>query len=277
MTFRVKDAPKLTDLNIDWILNTTLAETVYITPQYPYVPEFDHGRISLDCRNNRRYVTLLRQNKSKFYTSFARYYYSVYHSTIIPSDLEVDHDDNNTLNDYINNLKLLTQRENALKQNSIQQYPGSVSVIALCPSCGTYFSTRPRDISFCNHLQNRLLFCTNSCHQKSKSVYLPEASIDYIKRHQLVCSIREYKDDRVILEWINPDWLNENCQVSIVEKRRIEAYRYGSDQERILSSIKQHMVQGRTYAEIARLTNIRWTIVRHHINYYPEYFGADPA
>ena len=68
---------------------------------------------------NRRNVCLVNNGGDRTTISYARYLMSVKLGMLISSEFEVDHKDNDKTNDDIDNLQLLTQQQNAAKNNRL--------------------------------------------------------------------------------------------------------------------------------------------------------------
>lgn len=71
--------------------------------------------------------------------SYARYLMSVKEKRFLNKNEDVDHIDNNSMNDDINNLQILTKRENIIKGNKKN---GRKMVELKCPCCGKIFNRR---------------------------------------------------------------------------------------------------------------------------------------
>ena len=86
--------------------------------------------------------------------SYARYLMCVKEGRILNPEEQVDHIDNDKSNDDINNLQILTQRENNIKEGKRR---GTNMVYLRCPWCGTMFFrerrqthlVKPANLDFC--------------------------------------------------------------------------------------------------------------------------------
>lgn len=118
---------------------------------------------------NRNYAVLVPKDKTsglKRHTiAFARYLVSTNLKRFLTKDEEVDHIDNNKMNDVIENLQILSRDENVNKQIC---YHGRKYVELRCPICKKTFEM-PKNKSF---LQTgyRYNCCSKECFTKMKSV-----------------------------------------------------------------------------------------------------------
>lgn len=70
---------------------------------------------------------------------------SVNEKRILNKDEHVDHRDNNKMHDNINNLQILTLKENNIKAAKIK---GKKMVVLQCPLCKTIFEKKKRTNTF---------------------------------------------------------------------------------------------------------------------------------
>lgn len=90
--------------------------------------------------DGRMTLVLVRFDGSLTSTSYARYLKQVELGMFIPIGLEVDHIDNNKLNDDLRNLQLLTKAENIKKENALRVK----SYNFICPACKVSFTLTGR-------------------------------------------------------------------------------------------------------------------------------------
>lgn len=112
----------------------------------------------------RQYANLIPIDKTKHKrrtTSYARYLMSVKEGRFLSKDEEVDHIDNNRLNDDINNLQILSPDENKKKAGKRVQ---KKMAVFKCPHCGKLFE-KPRGKT---HLVKGGLYtsCSKHCNAK---------------------------------------------------------------------------------------------------------------
>ena len=151
--------------------------------EYPY----DDYRVYVEyhSKENRRYAILRPYDHNKRITSisYARYLMSVKEKRILAHDEEVDHIDNNPMNDDINNLQILSPENNRLKYSSLVH---KAMVRLKCPACGKEFIKEKRQV---HALYNANLYsaCSRECAGRFA------ASIQYHKlpKEEIARRIRE--------------------------------------------------------------------------------------
>jgi hypothetical protein len=72
--------------------------------------------------------------------SYARYLLCIKEGRILGKDEQADHIDNNRLNDDIDNLQILSPKENTLKNRKT-----AAMVTLVCPRCGDSFTKKRKD------------------------------------------------------------------------------------------------------------------------------------
>lgn len=109
--------------------------------EYPFDDYYLH--VVYHKGEGRRYANLVPIDKTKHKrrtTSYARYLMSIREGRFLTKDEEVDHIDNNKLNDDIDNLQILTPEENRKKAEVRVQ---TKMAVIKCPHCGKIFE-KPR-------------------------------------------------------------------------------------------------------------------------------------
>ena len=156
-----------------------------ITP----LPPFDNyhlGVVRIENRDNRRMIQLFRFGGERLKTTYARYLFQVdywnKYRLLLPDDAEVDHINENKLDDQIDNLQLLTKAENVTKNNYTK---GSVHVLITCPICGTLFhkaqhKLKPWCISLCSQNCVLSLNSSNINPEFRKYIYLNQTKITFL-------------------------------------------------------------------------------------------------
>ncbi len=81
----------------------------------PYYPEFKSGYVIFHNREGRRYVVLVREDQTKTCTAYARYLMAVKIGRRLLNTEQVDHIDEDKSNDSIENLQILSKRDNISK------------------------------------------------------------------------------------------------------------------------------------------------------------------
>ncbi len=88
----------------------------------PYYPEFKSGYIITHKKEGRRYVVLVRRDQTKCCTSYARFLMSVKLGRRLRKEEQVDHIDEDKTNDSVDNLQIITQKDN-LHKNAKFRFP----------------------------------------------------------------------------------------------------------------------------------------------------------
>lgn len=83
----------------------------------PYYPDFISGYTFAHKKERRTYVVLVRPNGTKSCTAYARYLMSVKLGRKLSRSEQVDHIDEDKTNDSIDNLQVITQKENLAKNH----------------------------------------------------------------------------------------------------------------------------------------------------------------
>lgn len=108
--------------------------------EYPYndykIYKVFHNK---EKRNYAILVPLDNSNKKRTTISYARYLMSVKEGRILNSWEEVDHIDNNKQNDSLDNLQILTKKQN--KEKQIKTLSHQMCKLK-CPNCGKIFYRR---------------------------------------------------------------------------------------------------------------------------------------
>lgn len=92
----------------------------------------------------RRVATLKYSNGDLKSMSYARYLYTSHYHVDIEDGFEVDHVNNDKMDDRIENLQILSKSENIVKSHMKR-----IMVERICPICGRKFMYRKRDL--CGH------------------------------------------------------------------------------------------------------------------------------
>ena len=90
-------------------------------------------------RNEGRRIVFLVSKDHRTSMSYARYLLCVREGRWLESDEQADHIDNDKLNDSIDNLQILSPRENTLKGRK-----SAIMVTLTCPRCGSIFTRRKK-------------------------------------------------------------------------------------------------------------------------------------
>lgn len=90
----------------------------------------------------RRVAVLRRQDGSLTSMSYAKYLYTSHHRCDILKGYQIDHINNDKMDDRVENLQVLSQNENNRKGRARRGL-----VVRVCPICGREFSFLKRNLS----------------------------------------------------------------------------------------------------------------------------------
>lgn len=102
--------------------------------QYPYSKDWKHGYIVIN-KDNRRTLILYNSQSNRSSTQYARYLLSVKLGRYLTDGEHVDHIDNDKTNDHIDNLQILSAKQNNTKAGLANRKPiihGSLTGYRYC-------------------------------------------------------------------------------------------------------------------------------------------------
>jgi len=163
-------------------------EVFFIIPEYPY-QEYSIGKVTIHSRDFRRTISLSAPKKTSIRTTYARYILQVHlwktKKELIPDYMEVDHINENKLDDRIENLQLLTKEQNVIKNNF---FKGSSVDVICCPMCGKLFQM----FSYEN-ASPALRSCSDECQFNFFASNISLELRNYLIHHQKKMEAREFK------------------------------------------------------------------------------------
>ena len=115
-----------------------------INLEFPYSEDYVSGYLNIN-KEPRRVVLLVRKDGTKTSCSYARYLMSCHLKRYLDKREQVDHIDEDKLNDVIENLQILTPKENSNK-HVILNNKQSVLIDLVCPVCNVEFSRSPKEV-----------------------------------------------------------------------------------------------------------------------------------
>ncbi len=128
--------------------------------QYPYNEQYTCGYLNIN-KEPRRILSLIRKDGTRTSTAYARYLMSCHLKRYLTKDECVDHVDNNKLNDVIENLQILTIKENSIK--SVTHLNKTAKDIKLvCPVCNVVFHRPAKNVNF-KLKQGKKITCSRRC------------------------------------------------------------------------------------------------------------------
>lgn len=111
----------------------------------PFLEDFKAAYVNTSTQN-RRVTLLVRKDGSKTSMSYARYLMCCKENRFLSKDEHVDHIDNDGMNDVIENLQILSPKENNDKKIIFYGIKLAEDVELKCPICGVSFKRPSRNI-----------------------------------------------------------------------------------------------------------------------------------
>lgn len=117
----------------------------------------------------RRVVELvpMERGSRKRFISYAKYLWISANYKEVPIGFEVDHIDGDGRNDVIDNLQILSKRENILKHYDMN--PGHMPIELVCPVCGKVFY---KEYRFRNRIHEGRTTCSHKCSIQINGVHV---------------------------------------------------------------------------------------------------------
>jgi hypothetical protein len=141
--------------------------------EHPFTEKYKTGYLMTNKEPRRLVILIEHCSKKRKTISYARYLYGVKLGHEVPSEFQVDHIDNDKMNDNIKNLQLLTSNENSLKGRPKQKL-----IKRICPICNTEF-----DFKLANLSSHPNPTCSRKC-GGIKSVMTHKSSENYENRRK---------------------------------------------------------------------------------------------
>ncbi len=110
----------------------------------PFLEDFKAAYVNISTQK-RRVTLLVRKDGSKTSMSYARYLMCCKLGRFLEKNEHVDHIDNDGMNDVIENLQILSPKENNAKKNKFYGIEPEKLIELICPICGVYFKRPSRN------------------------------------------------------------------------------------------------------------------------------------
>ena len=128
--------------------------------KFPYTEDFKAGYLNIN-KEPRRVVTLIGKKGGRSSTAYARYLVSVDLGRYLGQDEQVDHIDDDAMNDVLSNLQILSVQENMVKRNKNLGIVRSFITLK-CPICKIEFTKESRNLK--HKISNgKTPTCSRSC------------------------------------------------------------------------------------------------------------------
>lgn len=112
---------------------------------FPFSINYIKGYLNTN-KEPRRVVSLICNDGNRTSISYARYLVSCKLKRYLYKNEQVDHIDNNKLNDCIENLQILSHKENNIKKNIHLGIKKKEDIELICPVCNIKFKRPARNI-----------------------------------------------------------------------------------------------------------------------------------
>lgn len=129
--------------------------------EYPYSEDYISGYLNIN-KEPRRVLSLIKKDGTKTSVSYPRYLMACHLKRYLDKYEHVDHIDNNKLNDVIENLQILTPKENNIKKNEFYDIKLADEITLTCPICGVEFSRPSRNVKHKLHI-GKTVCCSRRC------------------------------------------------------------------------------------------------------------------
>ena len=127
----------------------------------PFLKDFKSGYVNIN-KEPRRVLLLVRKDNTKTSMSYARYLMCCNLNRFLNKEEHVDHIDGDKLNDVIDNLQILTLKENNIKRNLQLNIKKADDIILICPICKINF-TRESHRVLHKLNKNKKICCSRKC------------------------------------------------------------------------------------------------------------------
>lgn len=125
--------------------------------EFPYSEIWKSGYVVTN-KENRKTLLLVNDKKDRSSTQYARYLLAVKLKRFLTSDETVDHVNDDKTDDSLENLQILTRKDNLVKAN---KYP---DVKLICPICkDTFYRTLTQLRGKKERIENNMVACSRSC------------------------------------------------------------------------------------------------------------------
>lgn len=256
-----------------------LTENPEIGTRFKPEPPFDmytRGVVYYDKRENRRAVTLYTpaseneygvMSKKNMYVSTYLYSVKLFSKTknIVPCGYEVDHKDNDQLNDTLENLQLLTRFKNAQKEGL---RVGALWCRTICPVCLKQTDLPYRNSPLSIHCKGLVFCCSGDCRVIFRSTLLPYKKFqelrDWISENQAYQTVRKWKEENreVIVETINEKMLNFDLAVASGREIKHNTPRLLDELSKI-NLVRELRRDGKSWEGIGSLFGLSGSQARH--------------
>lgn len=156
----------------------------------PYKSLWKHGYLVES--QGRRSVVLVNTSSDRTTTSYARYLMSVYIGRLLTNGEHVDHINNDKYDDRVDNLQILTLKENNKKRGDAKNKQFAV---IKCPNCKTVFECRVGNCQVSNSKKGMVKCCSRECANVFKKNKITKEKRRMISESSVIRIIEKNKTD----------------------------------------------------------------------------------
>jgi hypothetical protein len=156
----------------------------------PFADDWQIGYLNTS-RENRKMVYLynpIGQQRSTI--AYARYLVSCTLRRYLRKEEHVDHINNDKTCDELNNLQILSHKENAQKHAKLQ---GVRVAKILCPSCSTIFLRRSGNTQVVPSLKGKVTCCDRKCSEYFRKMKLTKEQQREVSKNSILDVFQHYK------------------------------------------------------------------------------------
>lgn len=130
--------------------------------EYPYNQDWKRGYLVTNSEN-RKTVILFNSSKDRSSTAYARYLLSVKFGRYLEDNEQADHINNDKTDDRIENLQLLSTKDNRLKETKRYWEDKEKYMELICTTCGDSFNYLQKNYRFYTKKGRTKFYCSKNC------------------------------------------------------------------------------------------------------------------
>lgn len=168
--------------------------------EYPYNQDWDKGYLVTNPEG-RKTVILYNSHNKRSSTAYARYLISVKEGRYLSEGEEVDHINDDRTDDRLENLQILSSKENRDKQIAKIKLETDSDMELCCPVCNSLFKYKRSNYRY--HIKNgrNKFYCSRDC--QYKGLKLPRNSSEGCSSSKKVTDEDIFQIKQLILEGLS--------------------------------------------------------------------------
>jgi len=156
--------------------------------EYPYNEIWKKGYLNTN-KENRKTLTLYNSHGDRSSTQYARYLLAVSLGRFLTEQEHVDHIDNDKTNDSLENLRVVSIKENNLKESKRR---GKIVVEIRCPVFRTHFMKRKGVTQATKALKGKITCCSKECSNGLKTIKVDQELRELISEESIISEYRQH-------------------------------------------------------------------------------------